>query len=189
LFLRLLVRIFSSRIVHVMAHHSKRGTREERENRAHTLVGIFRNSTSMLILGGGGLLLLEEVGIPIVPLLGGAAVVGLAVAFGAQNLIRDYFSGFMVLLEDQYGVNDVVRINDVSGKVESISLRVTVLRDLEGIAHFLPHGTITRVSNMTHSWSRASLKSASATARTWTGSCRCCSTWPATCAAIPPLVR
>jgi small conductance mechanosensitive channel len=79
----------------------------------------------------------------------------LAVAFGAQNLIKDYFSGFMVLLEDQYGINDVVRIGSVAGQVEHISLRMTVLRDLEGVVHFVPHGTITTVSNMTHGWSRA----------------------------------
>jgi small conductance mechanosensitive channel len=87
--------------------------------------------------------------------MGGAAVLGLAVAFGAQNLIKDYFSGFMVLLEDQYGINDVVRIGSISGMVEHISLRTTVLRDLEGIVHFIPHGTISTVSNLTHGWSRA----------------------------------
>jgi small-conductance mechanosensitive channel len=108
-----------------------------------------------LILGGGSLMILDEVGIPIVPLMGGAAVLGLAVAFGAQNLIKDYFSGFMVLLEDQYGINDVVQIGDVSGQVEHISLRITVLRDLEGVVHFIPHGTITTISNLTHGWSRA----------------------------------
>ncbi|MGH7223340.1 MAG: mechanosensitive ion channel family protein, partial [Gemmataceae bacterium] len=73
----------------------------------------------------------------------------------AQNLIKDYFSGFMVLLEDQYGINDVVTIGSISGLVEHISLRTTVLRDLEGIVHFIPHGTITTVSNRTHGWSRA----------------------------------
>jgi small conductance mechanosensitive channel len=87
--------------------------------------------------------------------MGGAAVLGLAVAFGAQNLIKDYFSGFMVLLEDQYGINDVVRIGSISGMVEHISLRTTVLRDLEGVVHFIPHGTISTVSNLTHGWSRA----------------------------------
>src|SRR5215469_12777952 len=109
----------------------------------------------MLVIGGGCLMILDELGIPIVPLMGGAAVMGLAVAFGAQNLIKDYFSGFMVLLEDQYGINDVVRIGPISGLVEHISLRTTVLRDLEGVVHFIPHGTITTVSNLTHGWSRA----------------------------------
>jgi small-conductance mechanosensitive channel len=101
------------------------------------------------------LMLFEEVGIAVAPLMGGAAVVGLAVAFGAQNLIRDYFYGFVILLENQYKINDVLRIGDVSGQVERITLRMTVLRDLEGCVHFIPNGKIDCVSNMTHGWSRA----------------------------------
>ncbi|HTU22125.1 MAG TPA: mechanosensitive ion channel domain-containing protein [Gemmataceae bacterium] len=148
--------VFSRRIMQLMAQGtSKRGTHQDRENRAQTLAGVFNSALSMLVLGGGSLMILDEVGIPIVPLMGGAAVIGLAVAFGAQNLIKDYFSGFMVLLEDQYGINDVVTIGSISGLVEHISLRTTVLRDLEGIVHFIPHGTITTVSNQTHGWSRA----------------------------------
>jgi small conductance mechanosensitive channel len=143
------------RIVKFMAQHGHRGTPEENESRAQTLVGVFRNAASLAVLCGGLLMILDEIGIPIMPLLGGAAVVGLAVAFGAQNLIRDYFSGFMVLMEDQYGINDVVRIGTVSGTVEKITLRMTVLRDMGGVVHFIPHGTITTVSNLTHGWSRA----------------------------------
>jgi small-conductance mechanosensitive channel len=151
-----LSRAFSRRLVQIMSQGaSKRGTLQDRENRAQTLAGVFNSALSLLVLGGGSLMLLDEVGIPIVPLMGGAAVIGLAVAFGAQNLIKDYFSGFMVLLEDQYGINDVVKIGDTSGLVEHISLRTTVLRDLEGVVHFIPHGTITTVSNQTHGWSRA----------------------------------
>jgi small conductance mechanosensitive channel len=150
-----LVRLAGRRIVRFMAQHGHRGSPEENESRAQTLVGVFRNAASLALLGGGTLMLLDEVGVPIMPLLGGAAVVGLAVAFGAQNLIRDYFSGFMVLMEDQYGINDVVKIGDVSGTVEKITLRVTVLRDMGGVVHFIPHGTITTVSNLTHGWSQA----------------------------------
>jgi small conductance mechanosensitive channel len=150
-----LVGVVSRRIVKVVARTTGRGTAQERENRAHTLVGVFRNVAAIIIFGGGALMLLDAVGVPIAPLMGGAAVFGLAVAFGAQNLIRDYFSGFMVLLENQYGVNDVVKIGDHSGLVEKITLRMTVLRDLEGVVHFIPHGTINTVSNFTHVWSRA----------------------------------
>jgi small conductance mechanosensitive channel len=152
-----LSRILSRRVVRIMsqAGTAKRGTHQDRENRAQTLVGVFSSALALLVLGGGTLMILDEVGIPIVPLMGGAAVLGLAVAFGAQNLIKDYFSGFMVLLEDQYGINDVVKIGTISGLVEHISLRTTVLRDLEGVVHFIPHGTITTVSNLTHGWSRA----------------------------------
>jgi small conductance mechanosensitive channel len=100
-------------------------------------------------------MILTEVGVNIIPLMGGAAVLGLAVAFGAQNLIRDYFYGFMILMENQYTINDVVKLGDVSGQVERITLRVTVLRGLDGTVHFVPNGEITRVSNLTHEWSRA----------------------------------
>jgi small-conductance mechanosensitive channel/predicted nucleic acid-binding Zn-ribbon protein len=150
-----LVNLTGRRIVHFMAQHGHRGSPEENERRAQTLIGVFHNAASLAILGGGCLMLLQEIGVPIMPLLGGAAVAGLAVAFGAQNLIRDYFSGFMVLMEDQYGINDVVKIGDVSGTVEKITLRMTVLRDMGGVVHFIPHGTITTVSNLTHGWSHA----------------------------------
>lgn len=153
--LHALTRMSSRQIVRLVARNSHRGSEEDRENRASTLVGVFRYATALIIFGGGIVMLLDEAGVPIVPLMGGAAVMGLAVAFGAQNLIKDYFTGFMMLLEDQYGVNDVVRIGSISGLVEKITLRVTVLRDLEGVLHFVPHGQVTAVSNMTHGWSRA----------------------------------
>ena len=156
--LHLCVRLFSRRVVNFATRHSQRGSVEDRENRASTLIGVFRYCAGLAVYGGGLILLLDEVGLPIVPLMGGAAVIGLAVAFGTQNLIRDYFTGFLMLLEDQYSVNDVVRIGTISGMVEQITLRVTVLRDLEGIRHFIPHGGITSVSNLTHGWSRAVLE-------------------------------
>jgi moderate conductance mechanosensitive channel len=150
-----LVRLFTRQVMKVLSHHAVRCGEESCENRARTLIGVFRNAASLVICVGGSMMLLDEMGVPIMPLLGGAAVAGLAVAFGAQNLIRDYFCGFMVLLEDQYSIGDVVKIGDVSGTVEKITLRMTVLRDLEGAVHFVPHGTITLVSNMTHGWSQA----------------------------------
>jgi small-conductance mechanosensitive channel len=155
--LHLGVRQFSRSIVGFITRTGQRGSVEDRENRASTLVGVFRYAAGVMVLGGGLVMLLDEVGVPIVPLMGGAAVVGLAVAFGAQNLIRDYFTGFMMLMEDQYSVNDVVRIGAIAGLVELITLRMTVLRDLEGIRHFIPHGTVASVSNLTHGWSRALL--------------------------------
>ncbi len=148
-------RHFCDRVILLIAQKGARGTAPEREDRARTLVGVFYNATSVAILLGGGLMLLQEAGIPVAPLLGGAAVFGLAVAFGAQNLIRDYFYGFVILLENQYKLNDVVQIGALSGQVEKITLRMTVLRDLEGRVHFIPNGQITAVTNMTHGWSRA----------------------------------
>lgn len=148
-------RHFCDRFIWLIAHKGARGTSVEREDRARTLVGVFYNATSVAVYLGGTLMILQEAGIPIAPLLGGAAVLGLAVAFGAQNLIRDYFYGFVILLENQYKLNDVVKIGGLSGQVEKITLRMTVLRDLEGQVHFIPNGQVTAVTNMTHGWSRA----------------------------------
>ena len=149
------VRYSTKKVVNLMSQGGARGSKEEREARAGTLVGVFRNAASVITYVGGILMLLQEIGIPIAPLLGGAAIFGLAVAFGAQNLVRDYFYGFVILLENQYKLNDVVRIGDKSGQVEKITLRMTVLRDIEGCVHFIPNGEITSVTNMTHGWSRA----------------------------------
>jgi small conductance mechanosensitive channel len=150
-----LLRVAAHRIIRFLIASGGRGSAEEREQRAQTLVSVFQNTGRIVVYAGGGLMILDELSIPVAPLLGGVAVVGLAVAFGAQNLIKDYFYGFMILSESQYGVNDVVRIADTAGLVERITLRITVLRDLEGVVHFIPHGEVTKVSNMTHGWSRA----------------------------------
>jgi moderate conductance mechanosensitive channel len=151
----LAVRILGSRIVRAIASQGLRGSKEERLDRANTLVGAFGQAATLAVLAGSTLMILDEIGIPIGPLLGGAAVVGLAVAFGAQSLIKDFFQGFMILIENQYKLNDVVKIGTYSGTVEQISLRTTVLRGLDGTLHFIPNGQIDAVSNMTHGWSRA----------------------------------
>ncbi len=152
--LHVFIRIAARRIVAFITRSESDGTRNERENRANTLVGVFHNTCIVVLYVGAGLTALDVAGIPIAPLLGGAAVVGLAVAFAAQNLIKDYFYGFMILLEDQYRVNDVVSIGGITGFVERITLRITILRDFDAV-HFIPHGQITTVSNLTHQWSRA----------------------------------
>ncbi|RUL87571.1 mechanosensitive ion channel domain-containing protein [Tautonia sociabilis] len=147
--------LVSRRIVTLLSARGQRGSTAEKEHRISTLVGVFDNAASVAIVVGGILMVFQEVGVPVGPLLGGAAVFGLAIAFGAQNLIRDYFYGFVILLENQYKLNDVIKIRNIAGQVEAITLRVTVLRDLEGCVHFIPNGEITSVTNMTHGWSRA----------------------------------
>jgi small-conductance mechanosensitive channel len=152
-----LSRVLGRRLVRMAASRSGTDVAEERQNRARTLAGVVHNAINIGAVTVGIVTILDELGVPVGPVMGGAAVLGLAVAFGAQSLIKDYFTGFMLLLEQQYLVNDVVRIGEITGQVERISLRMTVLRDLEGQAHFIPHGQITTVSNHTHSWSRAVL--------------------------------
>jgi moderate conductance mechanosensitive channel len=148
-------RLIRHRLIDMLVARGKRGTTHELENRARTLVGVFHSTFRTIVYGTAIVLVLEEFGFSVAPLLGGAAVVGLAVAFGAQSLIKDYFTGFIILLEQQYMVNDVVQIGDLAGQVERITLRMTVLRSQDGKVHFIPHGTINSVTNMTHGWSRA----------------------------------
>ncbi len=150
-----LSQFFSNRSINLVASGTSRGSPIERENRARTLVGVFQNACTVSIFIVGSLMVLQECGANITVLMGGVAVIGLAVAFGAQNLIKDYFSGFVMLLENQYMLNDTIRIGDVTGQVERITLRMTVLRDGGGVVHFIPNGTIAGISNETHGWSRA----------------------------------
>lgn len=132
-------------------------SKEDREERVETLSRAIRSGITIVVLFAGILSILSEFGIDVSVLLGGAAVFSLAIAFGAQSLVKDYFSGFMILTENQYRVGNVIRVNQISGVVEDITLRTTTLRDLEGVAHFIPHGQINTVSNLTHQWSRVAL--------------------------------
>lgn len=126
---------------------------EERDQRVDTLTGILRKTGVITIWLIGLMILLREVGVEIGPLLAGAGIIGLAVGFGAQNLVKDIISGFFVLLEDQVNVGDVASINGTTAMVEDINLRTIVMRDLSGVVHIFPHGAITSVSNWTKGWS------------------------------------
>ena len=125
----------------------------ELEKRAATLGGIFRKTVVVLIWVVVFMMALEEAGFNVGPLLAGAGVAGLAVGFGAQNLVRDVISGLFMLLENQVRVNDVAIINGTGGLVEQINLRTTVLRSLDGTVHIFPNGTINTLSNMTQEYS------------------------------------
>ena len=140
----------------VVRKQKNRDAREIKE-RAKTLSNVF-NTTSTLVLSVIVLLMiLPEVGIEIAPLLAGAGIIGLAIGFGSQNLVRDFLSGLFIIIEDQYGIGDVVKIGDKSGVVESLNLRRTVLRDLDGIQHHIPNSEIKVSSNLTKDWSRINL--------------------------------
>ena len=101
--------------------------------------------------------LLGVVGIPVAPLITGAGIVGVAVGFGAQSIVKDFFAGFFILLENQFGVGDTVTVAGVTGTVEQMTLRITVLRDANGTAHFIPNSSITIVANRTPDWVRVML--------------------------------
>jgi moderate conductance mechanosensitive channel len=126
---------------------------ETSRKRAATLTGILRTIVVALIWGVIIVEVLEQVGLDIRPILAGAGIIGLAVGFGAQNLVRDLISGFFIILEDQIRLGDVAIINGTGGLVESITFRTIRLRDFSGVVHVFPNGTITTLSNMTKEWS------------------------------------
>lgn len=148
------VRILADRLVKFVGDDDPLTTNQP-EQRAVTLAGIFKSVSKIVIVLVAGLTILDILGLNTAPLIAGAGVAGLAISFGAQNLIRDFISGFFILLENQYKVGDVIRAAGVSGQVEDMNLRTTVLRDLEGVAHFIPNGEIKVVSNLAKEWSRA----------------------------------
>lgn len=129
----------------------------EQEKRIETLSHVLVRTSAVMIAAIAALLVLGELGIPLGPLLAGAGVVGIAVGFGAQSLVRDVLGGILILLERQYGRGDVVRVAGIAGAVEDLNLRRTVLRDLDGIVHSIPNGEIRIASNMTRGWSAVNL--------------------------------
>jgi small conductance mechanosensitive channel len=121
--------------------------------RVSTLTGVIRTIARSLIWAVVVIQALDQVGLDIRPILAGAGIIGLAVGFGAQNLIRDLISGFFIILENQVRLGDVAVINGTGGLVEAITFRTIVLRDLSGVVHVFPNGLITTLSNMTMEWS------------------------------------
>jgi small-conductance mechanosensitive channel len=132
-------------------------SREGLKRRADTLRGVFMGLGRIIIILLVAFLILSELNVNIGPILAGFGIVGIAVGFGAQYLIRDLIAGIFILLENQYRVGDVARIADVSGLVEEINLRKTVLRDLDGIVHHIPNGEIRVASNYSRHFSRVNL--------------------------------
>ena len=112
----------------------------------------------MFVISAATLMILQEVGITLGPLLATAGVAGLAIGFGAQTLVKDVISGIFILFENQFLLGDVIETANVSGAVEEINLRTTVLRDVHGVVHIVPNGEIRVLSNKTKGWSRAVLE-------------------------------
>jgi small conductance mechanosensitive channel len=124
--------------------------------RARTLTQLLRSLITAVVGIGAGLTVLDLF-FPIGPLLAGIGVLGLAVSFGAQSLVKDVIAGFFILLENQFAIGDIVEVNGKSGVVERITMRIVGLRDVEGTLHIIPNGSITVVSNKTRVWARAVL--------------------------------
>jgi small conductance mechanosensitive channel len=122
--------------------------------RAQTLWSMLRRVIQIVFVATGVLTVAVVVGIPITPLLAVGSAVGVAVGFGAQDLVKDIIAGFFILAEDQYHIGDVIRVAGVAGAVEDIRLRVTVLRDLDGYVHYVPNGQIAVTTNLTQQFSQ-----------------------------------
>lgn len=132
-------------------------TPTDEKKREETLVSITTAALRVALWVVAGMLIVQEFGIDIGPLIAGASVIGVALGFGAQSLVKDFVSGLFIILENQYRVGDVVTIAGVSGSVEAISVRETVLRDLDGNVHHVPNGSIDVATNKTMDFSRINL--------------------------------
>ena len=135
----------------------KNSSEDSELKREETLIQIFNTTITIALFSMASLMMLHELGVMIGPILAGAGIIGLAFGFGGQYLIRDIISGLFIIIENQYRIGDVVRFDTVSGKVEGITLRMTTLRDLDGVVHHVPHGEIKTVSNLSKEFSRVNM--------------------------------
>ncbi len=132
-------------------------SKEGMEKRTNTLLYVFKGGGRVFIVIVGLMMVLDVLGVPIAPVLAGFGIAGIAIGFGAQYLIRDIIAGTFIIMENQYRVGDVARVADVTGLVEEVHLRKTVLRDLDGIVHHIPNGEIRVASNFTRHFARVNL--------------------------------
>lgn len=145
------------RAVRIAVVPDKSMTEDAEVKRENTLIRIFNGAIKIVILTMSILMIMQEFGIEIGPILAGAGIVGLAVGFGGQYLIRDIITGLFILIENQYRIGDVINVDNTGGLVEDISLRKTTLRDMDGTVHHIPHGEIKKVSNLSRKFARINL--------------------------------
>lgn len=156
LMLAWLLMVLSRKLIRAFrSYMSARADTPEDVRRIDTLARVFRYTATVAISLIAGMLALSEAGISIAPILGAAGVVGIAVGFGAQSLIKDYFNGFFMLLENQIRQGDVVEVGGKAGLVEDLTLRYVRLRDFEGSVHYVPNGLITAVTNKSRGYAYA----------------------------------
>lgn len=151
---RLTDRTASGAMPTILRRRGRAATSAEAENadarrtqRAEAIGSVLRSFSSLVVLGIGVVLVLGELGMNLAPILASAGVVGVALGFGAQNLVKDFIAGIGIILEDQYGVGDVVDLGEASGSVEAVGLRITRLRDINGVVWYVRNGEVLRVGN------------------------------------------
>jgi small-conductance mechanosensitive channel len=128
---------------------------ERRRQRAKTIGSVLKSLTSFIVLGLAFIQVLGELGINLGPIIASAGIVGVALGFGAQNLVKDFLSGMFMMLEDQYGVGDVIDVGEATGTVESVGLRITTLRDMKGTVWYVRNGEVLRVGNSSQGFANA----------------------------------
>jgi small-conductance mechanosensitive channel len=162
LLLGLLLRWVLFKVIDRTARRAENGGRAgrplaRRAQRANALAGLFKSIVTGVLVAVVGTMMLSEVGINIAPIIAGAGIIGIALGFGAQSLVKDFLSGVFMILEDQFGVGDVVDVGEAIGTIEHVTLRVTRLRAIDGTVWYVPNGEIMRVGNMSQNWARAVL--------------------------------
>ena len=156
LLVRLALRLLSRGVILILERtDDDPDTEDDGDQRRKTLADVFASVARIAIYIIAALIALEQIGVDTGPILGSVAILGLAISFGSQNLVRDLVNGFFILLENQFAVGDVVSINGKTGSVERISIRSTWIRQFSGDLHVIPNGSITMVSNSTRGWSRS----------------------------------
>lgn len=152
------------RVVDRLAKRAERGVLPDRidvvnatrrKQRAATMAGVFKSIITGLVVVIILTMMLSQLGVNVAPIIASAGIIGLALSFGAQSLVKDFVSGTFIFIEDQYGVGDVVDLGEASGTVEAVTLRMTRLRALDGTVWYVPNGEILRVGNQSQNWARA----------------------------------
>ncbi|NSW93905.1 MAG: mechanosensitive ion channel family protein [Bacteroidales bacterium] len=142
------------RAVRIAVVRDETMTEEAEIKREDTLIHIFKGALRIILIILAVLMILQEAGLKIGPILAGAGIAGLAIGFGAQSLVKDVISGLFMIIENQYRIGDIIKIDDIGGTVEKITLRLTTLRDINGTVHHIPNGEIKRVSNLSKDFAR-----------------------------------
>jgi moderate conductance mechanosensitive channel len=155
LLLAWVLQAIAARLIRIFRGYMAKRTLGDEVLRIETLARVFRSAAAVVIFLVAGMLILGELGISIAPILATAGVAGVAIGFGAQSLVRDFFTGFFILFDDQIRQGDVVQVAGIGGLVEEVTLRFVKLRDFEGHVHYVPNGEIKVVTNRTREFAQA----------------------------------
>jgi len=155
--LRWLLHRVIDRVANRAAGSAAAASAERRAQRAKTIASLMKSVVTTVVVVIVAVMVIDELGYNVAPIIASAGIVGIALGFGAQNLVKDYLAGIFMIIEDQYGVGDAVDLGEASGTVEAVSLRVTRVRDVNGTVWYVRNGEILRVGNQSQNWARTVL--------------------------------